>query len=144
MQITMPKKNTNQAVSYDRRKSPRYKARAVVYAMLFPHYERLGKIIDVSESGLAFTYYANQPMPVISNKLNVLTPNGDLYIGVLPVTVVSDVERTNSMAISGTIRRISVKFGDLSWHKKRQIEELIQKYTFFNETDFNMEHVTQH
>jgi hypothetical protein len=136
----------------DRRKDKRFRAQegpvAAVRPYLFDH-NPIGKIIDVSLSGLSFSYFATSqkanelselqqqahfPVPIYWDsrelQLDVCVKNTGFYLGKIPSKTISDFEVGEKDALGPTaVRRRGVQFGDLTQKQISQLQDFIQKYT---------------
>ncbi len=80
--------------------------------------------------GLSFHYMVKEEQ---SNKssdvLDIVVTKGDLYLGKVPFETVSDFEISQVPLSSITIKRCSVKFGELTNDQKSRLEDFIQNHT---------------
>ena len=108
----------------ERRKSKRYKTVEGAYAAISPKSQKLGQIIDISMSGLAFKYidtgnddtnYDDTKRQSHSEESIFLSSMGS-YVGNLPFKTISDTEITNTPSFSSMkVRERHVQFTDLSF-----------------------------
>jgi hypothetical protein len=103
----------------ERRKSKRYRATEGAYAAISPHSHKLGQIIDISMSGLAFKYIdtnENDTDSQDSSEETIFLSSMGFYVGDLPFKTISDDEVTNTPSFSSMkVRKRHVKFTDLSF-----------------------------
>lgn len=114
----------------ERRKNERFRAKNGAFVALRPHYTKLGQISDIGINGLSFHYMAREERPNESSDiLDIVVTKGDFYLGKVPFETVSDFEITKVPISSITIKRCSVRFGELSKDQKSRLEDFIQNHT---------------
>jgi hypothetical protein len=119
----------------ERRTRKRFQVKDWIFSVLVPRYDRLGKIIDISEGGLSFHYIARSSTedPQKMHKsfaIEVFEGGGGRSLVRLPCTTVYDRETGDS--ISGDpamIRRCGVQFDKLSSSQKSQLASFLHHYT---------------
>jgi hypothetical protein len=103
----------------ERRKSKRYKTVEGAYAAISPKSHKLGQIIDISMSGLAFKYIdiGNDDTKRQSHsEESIFLSSMGSYVGNLPFKTISDTEVTNTPSFSSMkVRERHVQFTDLSF-----------------------------
>lgn len=103
----------------ERRKHKRYKAVEGAYAAVSPNSHKLGQIIDISMSGLAFKYIdTSNDSPTEKNmpEETIFLSSMGYYVGDLPFKTISDYEVTNAPSFSSMkVRKRHVQFTDLSF-----------------------------
>ncbi|MFH2058619.1 MAG: PilZ domain-containing protein [Pseudomonadota bacterium] len=103
----------------ERRKHKRYKAVEGAYAAVSPNSHKLGQIIDISMSGLAFKYIdTSNDNPTEDNmpEETIFLSSMGYYVGDLPFKTISDYEVTNAPSFSSMrVRKRHVQFTDLSF-----------------------------
>jgi len=113
------------------RKHKRFKVKEGALAFFNPNPTILGSIIDVSKSGLAFSYMKTDSeidlTPEI--KLDILMSIDGFYLDHLPFDAVADIMLPAQYAFSTIImKRLSVKFGQLSKEQEKQLDYFIYHY----------------
>ncbi|MCB2183711.1 MAG: PilZ domain-containing protein [Desulfobulbaceae bacterium] len=112
----------------ERRKHKRFIMRDGTYAFLRPPANKLGQIIDISMSGLAFSYFSTNGASLESAGLDVLADEG-VFLENLPIKTVNDFVLPNEQPFSQiTMRRRCVKFKSLSREHKEHLLRVIEKY----------------
>jgi hypothetical protein len=112
----------------ERRKQKRFVMRDGTYAFLRPPANKLGQIIDISMSGLAFSYFSTNGASLDSTGLDVLADEG-IFLENLPIRTVNDFILPNEQPFSQiTMRRRCVKFGPLSQNHKEHLLRIIDEY----------------
>jgi len=80
-------------------------------------------LIEISNGGLSFRYIGEDLLTKGLSELSLLMED-NCYVAALPVETVSDTLLVNSNI---TIRRRSVRFGELSSMQKSQLNDFIKK-----------------
>ena len=113
--------------SLERRKYKRFKIKGSAFAIMNSSPKRIGKITDISKSGLALQYLKNGDN---SNKLKVLDifkSDFSLFIDDIKAKVISDVEIIDKkLAGSKEMRRCGIQFEGLSNNQISQLMNFIQ------------------
>ena len=114
----------------ERRKHKRFQVEDGAFAVLTPHFAKVGQIIDMSMGGLAFSYIAEQEPSNGSFELDIFLTDHSFYLEKVPVKTISDFEIANEVAYSfTTTRRCGVEFGDLTLNQISQLEYFIRNHT---------------
>jgi len=117
---------TNQYI--ERRKQPRYIMREGTYAFLRPPANKIGQILDISLSGLAFSYFSTNGASQEPEGIDLLA-EGEGCMEDVPFETVNDFVIPNKQPFSQiTMRRRCIKFGNLATEHMLYIENLINKY----------------
>jgi hypothetical protein len=112
----------------ERRQHPRYSLREGTYAFLRPPANKIGQIIDISLSGLAFSYFSTNGASPDTKDLDLLAVGGKRLENI-PFETVNDSIIPNEIPFSQiTMRRKCVKFGNLSTDHMLYIENIIEQY----------------
>lgn len=112
-------------INSDRRKSER----TAISNCMFDANMKFGRIIDISDEGMAFYYVDRKAWPDNEILRGTLCYKSSRPIKNLQVFTVSDIEVPNSPlpgAIS--VRRRSVRFGKLTFMQKKKLHELMEKH----------------
>ena len=117
----------------DRRRHKRFQVRDSAFVVLrapWPHFTKVGQIIDISRQGLAFRYIADEGRSNGSSELEILLGNQSFYLDKVPFKTISDSKTDNDIPFSSIkMRRSGVQFGKLT---PEQISQL--KYFIWNHT----------
>jgi hypothetical protein len=117
----------------ERRKHKRYLPQDGTYAVLRPPANKIGKIIDISLSGMAFTYFSTNGKTIASKGLDLLADEG-LCLENIPYTMINDSVIPNEQPFSQiTMRRHCIQFNGISDDHRNQLKSFISKY---GTTDF--------
>jgi hypothetical protein len=121
---------TGEAERYERRGSKRFHASTGAFAVLGPNSTKVGRVIDISLSGLAFRHVDKKEPLNGLNELDVFTIDDDFHMNKVPFEAVSDYEVTDegSSAFMRT-RQSSLRFGELTPSQRSQLEYFIQNHT---------------
>ncbi len=114
------------------RQNQRFLVKEGALAFFNPHPSILGSIIDISKGGLAFTYMETEaPTPEREEvKLDILMSDDGFYLDQLPFETVADLEIPAEYSFSTVImKRLCLKFGNLSAEQKKQLDYFINNYT---------------
>jgi hypothetical protein len=113
----------------ERRKLRRLKAQENTFALLRGQTSKLGRVIDISDGGLAFRYVSIGEQLKSVFELDLVSPRGDLRLNGLPVKVVSNLERQGKTP-SGRIRlrRVGVQFRELTHYQVSQPQHFMRNF----------------
>jgi c-di-GMP-binding flagellar brake protein YcgR len=114
----------------ERRKYRRLQAEENTFALLKGQVSKLGRLMDISQGGLAFRYVSIGERLEGPLELDLVTPKDDLRLNGLPVRVVSNFGM-RSKTPSGPIklRRVGVQFRELTHDQQSQLDHFIRNYT---------------
>jgi len=124
---------TNTPKMVERRQHKRFEAPsdAVVFLRTsWPDFTIVGKIIDISTSGLAFLYSAAGRQKAESCHLDIILAGPRFSLDEVPFTTISDFEISMECPVGFMApRRRGVQFGDLTDNQGRELEYFIQSFT---------------
>jgi hypothetical protein len=89
----------------------------------------VGQIIDVSQRGLAWSYVTNKDEVFSPRELDIVLPDGGVYLNKLPCRTISDFDTDDGTTIKFATRRCGVEFGDLTDDQEFALNHFIQHYT---------------
>ena len=113
----------------ERRKHRRMEVRDGAFVLLGPHSTKLGRIIDISMGGLAFSHMAREKPSSGLFELDIFTIDTDFYLERVVFETISDFKTHENPFSSITMRRSGVRFGELGHSQVSQLEDFMQKYT---------------
>jgi hypothetical protein len=114
----------------ERRKDKRFKLKYPVFAVMYYSPTRIGRITDISRSGLAVRYVKNGESSNELNELGIFKSDFRFYIDNIRAKTISDFEIIDKTFIgSKEMRRCGIQFGDLPKNQISQLEDLIQNFT---------------
>lgn len=115
-------------IAVERRAEKRYLMRGDTFAFLHPPVNKIGQLIDISLSGLAFSYFSTSGASMESNGLDLLG-DGGIYLEDIPYQTIHDYVLPNEQPFSQiTMRRRCIKFGTLKPEHIDNLRNLINKY----------------
>lgn len=121
---------TNTPERIERRRHKRFDAPsdAVVFLRTSgPDFTIVGKIVDISTSGLAFLYTAACKQKDETRQLDIILAGPRFSLAKVPFKTISDVEVSMECPVGFMApRRRGVQFGDLTDHQRLELEYFIQ------------------
>jgi hypothetical protein len=114
----------------ERRGNKRFHASTGAFAVLGPNSTKVGRVIDISLSGLTFRHVDKEESLNGLNELDVFMIDGEFHMNKIPFEAVSDYEITKEgpPAFVRT-RQSSFRFGELTPSQRSQLEYFIQNHT---------------
>lgn len=109
----------------EKRKEKRYIVKGRALAIVSPNNIMPFQILDISRSGLAFSYSGVEEWGNDLLEME-LFDDEDFSIDQIPIKIISDIPADDS---SHALRRCGVQFGELSPNQEAQLEYFIQKHT---------------
>ncbi len=114
----------------ERRKYKRFKVKKGAFAILWPHSKKIGEIIDISRSGLAFCYFADENLPDESIAVDIFWHDHSFHLDNIPCKTVYENEIADEPpSTHATMKRIGVQFEDVIASKSSQLNHFIRNYT---------------
>jgi hypothetical protein len=114
----------------ERRQDPRYRAQDFAFAVFRAHVSKLGQIMDISRSGLAFRYIAAKEWSNGLFEIDIFLADNGFYLYNLSVRTISDFEIANETALSSVaMRRRGMQFVELNQSQTYQLDYFIQNHT---------------
>ena len=117
----------------DRREHYRFSLRDYVFASLNPNSHVLGRIVDISEHGLAFCYPATEKQTDASSSLTITWGDAASRIEGIPFKIAWDNVLPGNASLGAMIRHCGVRFVGLTEDQKAFLERLIQGQTDTND-----------
>ncbi|MBC8317840.1 MAG: PilZ domain-containing protein [Desulfobulbaceae bacterium] len=100
----------------------------IAYAVLRPPVNKIGKVIDISLTGLAFSYFSANGEVLNSSRIDILTDEG-LFLEDIPYSIVNDCIISSEQPFKQiTTHRHSVQFRNLSENQVLRIQSFIDTY----------------
>lgn len=113
----------------ERRKHQRFQLKPGAYAVLSPNLIKLGQIIDISESGLAFRYIRYRKASNDDADTDVLLYGKNMYVDKISFQLVADVELSNPGIFSSVLmNKCSLSFEDISPSQLDKIKLFINNH----------------
>jgi hypothetical protein len=114
----------------ERRKEKRYRVAGGAYAVMGEKPNRLGQIDNISSSGLAFKYLANEANSDGAQLMDVFISNETFHMKDIPIKTIYDVELAKEDPCSTVLlRQQSVRFGELNNDQYSKLMHLLQYHT---------------
>ncbi|UCD86765.1 MAG: PilZ domain-containing protein [Desulfobacterales bacterium] len=119
----------NAKMTVERREHERFETRDGAFILLGPDSTKLGRLIDISMGGLAFSHVARTRPPDELFELDLFLVEGDFYLDKVPYEIISDFKTYDNHFGSITMRRCGVQFGSLTQSQISELEYFIQNHT---------------
>jgi hypothetical protein len=114
----------------ERREHKRFEVQEGAFASLRGPVSKLGQITDISKGGLAFRYIDTGVSPDSSFELDISLSDNGFHLEKVSCKSISDSEITNKFHFSSiTMRRLGVRFEELTHNQASQLEYFIQAHT---------------
>ena len=114
----------------ERRKEKRYKVASGAFAVVGEKPNKLGQINNISSSGLAFKYLADEACSDGARVMDVFVRNHQFHMKDIPIKTIYDVELAKENPCSTVLlRQQSVMFGDLTEEQISELTHLLQHHT---------------
>lgn len=112
--------------TFEKRMHFRYPALDGMIVALNPKGEILGQMIDIGLGGLAFRYIDTEVEAPPSTELLIVFNKPRFFLENIPYRTVTNQELPNEFIFSAvSVRRMGVKFGNLTASQQTQLEDLI-------------------
>lgn len=114
----------------ERRKHRRFRAQEGAFAVLRPQCAKLGQIIDISRTGLAFCYVVTGAKGNHAGEVDIFLAGDGFCLERIPIKTVWD-HRVHKKFSNGSLpmRRCGVQFGELTPHQLSELDYFIQNHT---------------
>ncbi len=113
-------------VRQERRKHERYTIEGPVYAAVGPEFQWMGHIVNISRSGVAFTYVKQKDGAPVQGETHIQLSDNDDALGVFPFISISDTGGDMADPYSSVeIRYHRGRFGRLDAQQKTKLMSLI-------------------
>jgi hypothetical protein len=120
---------SNKEELFERRRHKRFQVTTGSCAYCRSCPDKVGQIIDVSRRGLTLSYVTHKDQLSSPLELDIVLPNGSVYLNKLPCRTISDFNTDDGTSIKFGTRRCGVEFGDLTDDQKFALNHFIQHYT---------------
>lgn len=115
----------------DRRNEIRYRVRDGVFAIDTHEPQRLGEILDISRSGIAFRYMDGPNNFKPTTELSVFSSTHSLFLSNFPFETVSDIEIEGHFTSAILMRRHSGKFTSLTQPQQEALDNFIDLHSMY-------------
>ena len=119
-------------VETEKRKFRRFLAQDMAFAVFRPHFSKLGKIKDISGSGMAFEYVTFEGAKEDSGEIDLFVSGARFHLPRMPAQTVYDNSVANdhySFSPFVERRRCGVKFGELTEEQNTQLRHFLETHT---------------
>lgn len=121
----------------NRRTAPRYHVEDRFFLTFRPSFETMGKIRDISKTGIGFEYTAFTPEETLREsdadpvEVDIFSSFKEFHLSRIPCKVVYDVSVGNSSFTIGLFenRRCGLQFSGLTGYQANQLGTLIRNYS---------------
>ncbi|MBW1893885.1 MAG: hypothetical protein JRI91_09355 [Deltaproteobacteria bacterium] len=120
----------------ERRQHQRHKVIEDVFAVLGSGADIMGRVQEMGEGGLSFTYRDNKRKEISIQAIQELSILSDRYDTVFHepskfnIKIISDINTEESTVFSSSIvKRIGIQFNNLTFYQKTWLVECMRKYT---------------
>jgi hypothetical protein len=91
---------------------------------------KMGEITEISRNGLAFSYVENKAKLTDFSELDIVFAEKDFHLSRLPFIPVEDTTLLNDGPFNAlSMKRMTVRFEDLTKDQKRKIDHVLNHYT---------------
>lgn len=91
---------------------------------------KMGEITEISRNGLAFSYVENEAELTDFSELDIVFAEKDFHLSRLPFIPVEDTSLLDDGPFNAlSMKRMTVRFEDLTKRQKRQIDHVLSHYT---------------
>jgi hypothetical protein len=111
----------------ERRKHRRFKTKENSYIAISPHYNRIGRVIDISLEGVSFRHLDLDVRPVGTSQLCHIYTDDGFHIHPITVSIVSELMIIVNMT---ELTESRLNFKELSKEQSAKIRCFIDKYSF--------------
>ncbi|WP_319523384.1 response regulator [uncultured Desulfosarcina sp.] len=117
-------------VSTERRKDPRFLAPPGSFVISRTNPYARCSLVDIGRSGLAFSHEMESSAANPSDRLAIMTPDGELFLNDIPCRIVSDIPAGSGIVLTEAEQqaRRSVCFENLSLLQMEQIDHFIHNH----------------
>lgn len=102
----------------------------IAFALIKSNPPRMGEIIEISRGGLSFSYIENERNLKALGELDIIFAEKDFHLSRLPFIEVEDAEVISDSPFNAlSMKRLTVKFEELSPKQKQKIDHLLSNFT---------------
>lgn len=113
-----------------KRKQKRFSTQEGTYVKLSNGSIKVGQVINISKSGLAFSYITKGERLTGWQKINIFLSGDSFYVKQLPFKVISEYVIDKKNTLNNVFKKqCGGEFGEMTPNQKTQLEYLISKYT---------------
>lgn len=112
----------------EHRENKRSRISSDAFVALGPHFNRVGRLVDIHMDGLEFHYMASKEPSNKSFEIDIFLTDGDFYLEKVPCETVADMKTRRSPYAPFTMRQCSAQFGELTDEQASQLEFFVRNY----------------
>ena len=102
----------------------------IAFALIKSNPLKMGEIIEISRGGLTFSYIDNESGLKALGELDIIFAEKDFHLSRLPFKEVDDADVIDDSPFSAlAMKRLTVKFEELSTRQKQKIDHLLSNFT---------------
>ncbi len=117
----------------ERRKKRRYQVKKGAFAAVRPLYEKIGRIINISQGGLAFRYMDIGNQEKGTRELDIFVISDAFRLDRIPAKIISDSDVPEKPSPGSLpLRHCRVEFGELNRDQAVQLDYSIRNYTLLS------------
>jgi hypothetical protein len=117
----------------ERRKEKRYQVKKGAFAALRPLYEKIGRVTNISQGGLAFRYMDTGSQEKGTRELDIFMISNAFRLDRIAVRIISDLNVPKKpFPGSLSLRHCRVEFGELNPDQAVQLDYFIRNYTLLS------------
>lgn len=119
----------HKTTSAEQREHKRFRVPKTTFVALWPHFLKVGQVVDISMGGIAFRYLAGEEPPKGSLELDLFLAGRSFYLYKVPSEMIwhlRPVEADSSN--SPDVRQCGLRFGALTPSQTAQLEYFVRNY----------------
>jgi len=102
----------------------------IAFALIKSNPVRMGEIIEISRGGLSFSYIENKSKLAGISEMDILFAEKDFHLSRLPFKAVEDAVMQDESPFNAlSMKRMTVRFKELTPQQKKKMEHLLKNYT---------------
>ena len=113
----------------EKRKYTRFRTLDKGYAAIRGKFTKVGKIIDISFNGLAFTYLTTDKQKEEVSHVDIFLVENEFHLAGVPCTIIYDVKGSNFCLNDVSSCRCGMKFGPLREEQQNKLEFFLNNHT---------------
>ena len=118
----------------ERRKEKRYQVKKGAFVAVRPLYEKIGRVTNISQGGLAFRYMDTGSQEKGTRELDIFVISNAFRLDRIPVRIISDLDVPEKpFPGSLPLRDCRAEFGELNRDQAVQLDYFIRNYTLSHE-----------
>lgn len=117
--------------STERRREERFRVKEGIFVTVAPEFAKIGQMLDISRSGLAFRYVDSKEQVGERADLHVFSMDNGFRLFNLPCKIMNDIQDPEFCPTRHMVRtnRCGVQFGELTYPQRLALDQLIGNCT---------------